>query len=50
MKRRKWLVPLFVLAIAFVLQVTPILAGDSVPTYADGAEFTPVQGTMLSRG
>ncbi|MBL8157273.1 MAG: hypothetical protein JNM70_24080 [Anaerolineae bacterium] len=50
MERRKWLVPLFVLAIAFVLQVTPILASGGVPVYGDGSEVTPVHGTMLSRG
>jgi hypothetical protein len=50
MKTRKWLAPLFMLAIAFVLQVTPILANGGVSVYLEESDVTPVDGTMLSRG
>lgn len=48
MKRRKWLVPLFMLIIVFVLQVTPILAGGTPPPSTPAPDM--INGTMLSRG
>lgn len=50
MKKRKWFVPVFMLAMVLMLQLTPIL-GEGVPAYyVPDSELTPTNGTMLSRG
>ncbi len=53
MKKRKWFVPVFMLAMVLMLQLTPMtpILGEGVPAYyAPDSELTPTNGTMLSRG
>lgn len=50
MKKRKWFVPVFMLAMVLMLQLTPIWGEGEPAYYEPDTQFIPSNGTMLSRG
>jgi hypothetical protein len=50
MKKLKWFVPVFMLAMVLMLQLTPILGEGVIEYYEPGSELIPTNGTMQSRG